>query len=260
MKSLLILSLFFSFNTYSFTLSNGAAASFPENEVKINVANNTCDNIPGLTPQRILELSVIAVDRFWNTVPTSRLRLIKGSVVNVASEFKTDPVCSDGTCSTLTTELVHTQDIIISCNNDTTVNFNNTTTLAIALPNNISGEDINGAVVLINDSAGTLVDELSEAQLISTIAHEIGHALGLGHSREEENLMYFATSTDQFYLGEDDVDGITYLYGTSQPFSGCGSISTTEGPKGPGMLIFLLSFMLAVTLAHHTKVRSLLRL
>lgn len=247
-----------SLNTFAITLSNSVGATFPKNDVKVNVANLSCDNI-GVSAERLLELTQVAVDRFWNTVPTSRLRLEKGSLVNVSTDFKTEPICSlpCSQASDFDQDFVHSQDIIIACNNDSTasVGFDNAGTLALAVPINIQGEDIVGSVILINDTVGTSVSSLSENQLISTIAHEIGHAIGLGHARESQNLMYFATLTDQFYLGENDVHAITLLYGAKEPFSGCGTISTdssSSGGNGAALALFAMAFVL-VTAAFQSK-------
>ncbi len=53
------------------------------------------------------------------------------------------------------------------------------------------------------------------------LAHEIGHALGLGHSADTGALMYYdLTDRKKITLTEDDADGITYLYPRQEPSGG----------------------------------------
>ena len=143
MKPILIIISFFIINisTFAFTLSNSVAATFPENEVKVNVANFNCSNI-GLSATRILELATISLDRFWNSAPSSRLKLERGSILSMASAFQTEGLCTGSSSScTVNPNLIHTQDIIISCNQNTTTFPPSSTTLAVAAPNNISGQN-----------------------------------------------------------------------------------------------------------------------
>ncbi len=246
MKVLVPLLILLSSNLYAFTFNNNGELVFENNEVVINVSNNTCAN--GLNPQDILSYTRTAIDEYWNRVPTSNLKLVLGGIVDDRNnDFKTaTDICdsNDSGCGILVTS-----GILISCNeNHDRFNSN---TFGIALPNNITNEYIHGSLVLLNGKSVLKWQNLTADESIAIIAHELGHAIGLGHSPVRAALMYYTSIPERRSLGWDDIDGLTYLYPAEQPFgASCGTIDLGEGPKGgPGSFLFALSLgFLLVTL------------
>lgn len=259
MKTLVFLTSLLLASAHAFTLNNSAGARFPNDEVQVHVSDQTCSRI-GLSNSRLLELVGVAVDRFWNTVPTSRLTLRAGTLISTSADYQTDDLCSNsGSTCTPSSTFVHSNDIIIACN-ETSSNFSNSTSiLAVATITNATGIDILGSVILLNDAIGTQLADSGEDELISTLAHEIGHAIGLGHSRFEYNLMHYASSSSRFYLGEDDVDGVTALYPAEQPFGSCGTIDFNDRvpPSPTPYALLLIGFLVALALTHLPKKKNL---
>ena len=232
---------------WSFTLNNTVAATFPGNDVPVNVAAHTCNNL-GVSNQDLLEMVGDAVNNYWNQPPNSRLRLRKGSLTSVSAAFQTEPGCTStagGSC-TPNPNLVVSGGILISCNTDTgsPANFSSGV-MAVTIPNNIQDRNINGSLILLNDKVDNSFKNKSHDEQVAILAHEIGHGLGLGHSPVEDSLMYYASIPTRRSLGWDDLDGLAYLYPTGQPFSGCGSITLNHDDdestgQGPGMFAFTM--------------------
>ena len=59
---------------------------------------------------------------------------------------------------------------------------------------------------------------LSYITYLQTAAHEFGHSLGLKHSRDRTSLMapYHPGLLQEIKLKDDDIEGITKLYGKLQ--------------------------------------------
>jgi len=69
-----------------------------------------------------------------------------------------------------------------------------------------NGEILKSYITIYN------VDELEASELATILRHEFGHALGLGHSTDPEDLMAPVILTDFPYISECNVDAMVLLY------------------------------------------------
>lgn len=231
MKYLGIL-LFLSTSLHAYTLNNNFTAVFKKNKVSVSVAeDSSCVNI-AVTPEELRSYIGPAIQEFWNKVPTSRLRLQDGGFAPriVTADVTRDRLCSptDSTCISdangKSQNLIPpVSGILITCN-QLADNYGDNTVLAVAVPNSFSGKKIKGAVILINDDSDSRFATLSRSDRIGVIAHEIGHAIGLGHSEDKASLMYFRVQEQRTSLGQDDINGVTYLYPVK--LDGCGLVDS----------------------------------
>lgn len=240
----LLLATFIQFNSLAtFTLNTSFAAAFGKEEVLVNLATHDCDQIP-FTNDEILSMAIEGVDTLWNRVPTSKLKLRRGSHVSVSGDFATERICvtNSGSCSP-NSALSGQSEILISCNDDSGAgasNFPSNNVLAVTLPINTSGKNIVGSVILLNNKSGTGLASLTREEFTSVLAHEIGHAFGLGHASGRDALMYYTNVPNRKALAYDDVQGISYLYPREQP-SSCGTIAyIDDSQKGKAIMSFLL--------------------
>lgn len=255
--SAIMFSVFVSCPLYAFTLNNSATLTFGKDKVAVNIARvstvaKRCTNI-GIDENELLSIAADAVEQYWNRAPTSRLKLAGGSVVSTSDAYADDLICSSGTSCEPNPTLAVSGDILIACNQNTT-NFSSAGVLAVTVPNNIDGKTIQGSLIMINDLASNQFKFKSRDEKISIIAHEIGHAFGLGHSPVRDSLMFYSTVSWRKSLGADDIDGISYLYPKQQPVS-CGSVALIGGNDkknpgaGPGVFQFLAGFLIIALMA-----------
>lgn len=247
MKALIALFILtVSSQSFSFTLNNNFGAAFKNDNVRVSVAGNT--TCTGITPEELKSLIKPAIKDFWNSVSTSALRLKDGgfspSIANIQSGFLCPP--TDSTCIAQGATIPPVKDIIIACNNETANFSNSSNVLAVTVPNNFSKDKIVGAVILINDTSNAFYS-LNRNEQISVIAHEIGHAIGLGHSENQAALMYYRTVDMREKLGQDDVDGVSYLYPVKM--DGCGLLGTIEETKTPPFFTTLGALVLMILLS-----------
>ncbi len=197
-----------------------------------------------------------AVDNYWNKVPTSRLRLKFGGSISVGSAFSSEGICVGNSAKTgnceVNTNLKVASGIIIACNDNST-DFSRSGILGVSLPNNIINKSIYGSIILLNNrliSSDNQFKHLNNNEIVSVIAHEIGHAIGLGHSPVKNALMYYSTVPVRNDLGMDDINGVTYLYPVREKFLGiigCGTIDINNN-SSRGSLTFIVLFLLGFIL------------
>lgn len=253
------LSFFILTTAQAFTLNNNFGASFKSSKVKVFVASDTvCTQ--GITIDELYSYLKPAVNNFWNEVPTSRLRLVPSGfygtfpvdINNAVLCSPTDTKCISDAQASAKDLVPGVEGIVIACSRELSNFSSSADVLAVSVPNNFSGRKIKGAVILINDSS-TNFKNLSTDDKISVIAHEVGHAIGLGHAlnKNPEALMYYKEVGLRRNLAQDDIDGVTYLYPKQVDacglFGGFGSTIDTNH-KGPPywQMLFSLAFMMMV--------------
>ena len=236
---------------HGFNLNGSALATYGDPTIFIHVGDNQCANFTD-SPEDIMDMVRVAMDQYWNTVSTSELELKAGSIKNVAASFYTDQICSPAVGCVPAVD----SGILIVCNSNGST-FSSAGILAVALPNNVSGATINGCVIGLNSIASSKFITSSRESKISTLAHEIGHCIGLGHPEHQDSLMYQSTIGKRFKLGRDDWDGATFLYPKDQgPAGFCGTIydinSGSNGQNGP--FLASLALLTLIFLIINTKV------
>lgn len=268
MKFLTLFIITFSSPLWAYTLNNNFGGSFKDNDVKVKIAGDTaCSyNSEGITIYELEDIVEKAVAKFWNRVPTSALKLKSGGFTGVINNINHGRLCAptDNTCinSAPGTVIPPVTDIVIACN-DLGANFGGGAVLAVTVPNNFSGKSITGAVILINNTS-TSFYRLSTDDKIGVIAHEIGHAIGLGHTDDKAALMFYRTVDQRKALGEDDIRGVSYLYPMQIDgfglLGGCGTIQSKDGnpPTNPPYwpMVLTLVVMIAIFELHRLFKRS----
>lgn len=241
----------FTTSSYAFFLNTSTGAAF-DNEVNIYVtSNSSCPNA-NVTKEDLLEMAVAGAEKYWNRVPTANLTIKRGGILQTTDNlFLTGKLCATG-CNAAT-DVPAVTDIVIACNNNTTDNFLTSSYLALTAPNNLTNSEIKGSVILINDSTNTNFNTLSRDEMINVLAHEIGHAIGLGHTDRNEAMMYHLNNENRRKLAQDDIDGVSYLY--PNQFDGCKSIFGLSIDKNkpfdpPNQTPFLWSLFIGLSIGY----------
>lgn len=239
----IIFSIFLMNSSFAWTLAGKNVQGFPKSEIQINIASTSCSNA-GFSTTELKEYVKEAVDKFWNQVPTSAIKLTVGSVTttDIDGDTSSSAVAAKATLNT----------VLIGCNDDV-ASFSNGFTGGVGTISCNSNGDCRGGVI-INAHSSTTVDTYSHDEILSLVAHELGHSIGLGHSSVEEALMYYSLGgKSQEFLHQDDMNGITWLYPNSKELGGlmgsCGTIDT-KNDSGQRILLSFLVLLSLITMSY----------
>ena len=245
---LFILSLFSSRPIAAFTMQleqdGSVIRAWESSTITFDVNDEGC-RTRGISSERLSSMIDSAID-LWNSVSTSSLQVKRGKSVSTtfaqiqAQTTRGNPLIL---CDTqLSTSLAPAGGVFNSDN--------------IPAVTQILRVDTDGrialAVIAINAEAGksaSVEKVIDRGVLLQTVfAHEMGHALGLGHTQDRNALMYYqADVKTELNLSWDDWNGITYLYprnelGRDLPL-GCATLSNSSGTQGKGGAALTLAFV-----------------
>jgi hypothetical protein len=105
------------------------------------------------------------------------------------------------------------------------------------------------AGLVLNAEAGkaSRISNLSTSQLLTTLAHEMGHVLGLGHSSNTSALMYYSISNKSGpVLTQDDMDGIAFLYPRNEFTGGVFGCASSAFPPSRKNGLWAFALLLAI--------------
>lgn len=106
------------------------------------------------------------------------------------------------------------------------------------------GGHVAAAYVMINVDPGSTENAFNAdpTKLEIALARELGRALGLGPSADVNALMYGSIAAKtQLRLGQDDLDGIAYLYPRNDARqAGCGRVAGPGSAWGLGLLVMMI--------------------
>ena len=214
----------------AFTVMSEQEPRFINPEVAIDFASDgDCSHI-GMTTNEVFDLVMEAVDKYWNRVPHCGLNLVRGSVVDVRIGDIDIIGENEDIPRRAVIDNIANNRILVACNG---ASFESPETLAAGTIGN------NRGLVFINASSGSFFATVNPTQRLAVLAHEIGHAFGLGHSADPVSLMYYTISGKvQEKLSVDDYDGCAYLYPNDFP-GNCSMLPYLKGgrddsPSGGG--------------------------
>lgn len=225
--SLLFL-IFINSNLYAFTLSNSGRVHFPGPKIGIIIAANTCSTAGFNSAAELESMVRESVDMYWNKIPTCALELEVEGVTTIDTSSMTLLQALQATAS---------GKILVGCSDNADL-FDAAGILGVGSINTANGD--RGGLLLNNRDSSFA--NLEKSEKYATIAHELGHAFGLGHTEDMSALMYYAVGGKvQENLSIDDYDGCSYLYPHESPV-GCGSVAYISkddfhGPGSGGMKI-----------------------
>jgi len=161
-------------------------------------------------PSAEIEAAIESGVEAWNSVPTSDVKL-RFEGITAQTGDQADPIVQ---CATSGLD----------------------DSLAVTSVTTVGGKITTASIELNADASSEgNIENYRETRLGIVVAHEMGHALGLGHSVAESALMYYSIGRKEHVaLSSDDIAGVTYLYPRNEPEDGVLGCGTLGGPTGGG--------------------------
>jgi len=228
--------LILSASAQAWTLIGANSGGWTARTLPIYVSTDNC-TIPAEKVIAIVDSAIAS----WNGVPTAEITLRRAelAVPVTAGEFV------QGTAP---------QTPLIFCDPNFSSHIGDGDPEGIPAVTHVSAVNghINYGGILLNAEEGMSAElsQLDEAELAITVAHELGHVLGLGHSSDRAALMYYSISSKAAaLLTEDDMDGLSYLYPRNEfqrGAFGCAAVHQPETDWSKGLWLLVVALFFAV--------------
>ncbi len=207
MKTILGLSLylFLSTSAHAWTLVSPNLQGWANHSLVVHYNFSTCGVDAALMLDR-LDLAIAA----WNKTSGTALVVSRPTTESTAT-------AADFLAGTTTDVPLVVCDQNFATSNSVDADFIPAAT-RLSMP---TGRIEYGGVLLNAEASGAAaMANLSAEQIVVTLAHELGHVFGLGHSSASSALMYYSINDKVSpIVTEDDLDGVAFLYPRNE-FSG----------------------------------------
>ena len=221
MKYLFFITLLVSYSAFGFVLLDPQFKLKDGAKTKLKVSAEGCASA-GVPDAKIANALKEAAE-YWNDVPESRLKL----------------TYSGRSAGSLSDSAVPSNEIIVGCG----------TLPSVQILGSAQNDYTHGsAKVTLNEAVYT--GSFNEESLIGTVIHEVGHGLGLVHSKDPASVMTYSPHgwVDRpKYIAQDDIDGVIYLYPNKKNMGGflgsCSSFAADSEPSFNFYRDFLLGFL-----------------
>ena len=225
---LTLLILFSCINAFSFVLTYEKNFQIKNHkDATVHYASGSCT---GISDSEMVGAIKNVLEDYWNTISESSLFLRYEKAVTIAS---------------LTTSS-RSGSILVGC-----MAMGAGGSSGVAYTTESTGQ----SVIFLNDTTFQ-PGGYSNGAVEGVLAHEVGHALGLHHTKDNASVMTYEThdwSIRPKYLSQDDKDGIVYLYPQESKALGLlGSCNVVEEAfagdqdRQLGVLSWLVNFLFGV--------------
>lgn len=156
-------------------------------ETVVNIASGGC-TANGMSNAELSAAIEDVINSYWNRVTESRLRLKLGSEVSRSISSAAEP-----------------GEILVGC-----------APMGMSGPSGVTyPNDANGSSRLVLNATTFVPGGYLPEGLIGVLVHEMGHAVGLGHSGDAASVMTYEAhewGPRPKHLSQDDKDGVVFLY------------------------------------------------